>query len=82
MATLWIVFAIFMIIIAVFPEVVYFLANLIGIQSATNAIYLVVIFILLVLVFYLFMRISVIEHKLNKMIETFAINKEKKNNEK
>lgn len=79
MATLWIVLAMVMIIIAMFPEVVYFFANLIGIESPTNALFLVIIFVLLVLVFYLFMKTSILENKLNKMIENFAIEKSKKN---
>lgn len=82
MATLWIVFAIGMIVIAVFPEVVYFFTSLIGIESPTNAVYLVVIFVMLILIFYLFMKTSVLENKLNKMIENFAIDKEKHKNEK
>lgn len=82
MATLWIVFALGMIVIAVFPEVVYFFTSLIGIESPTNAVYLVVIFVMLILIFYLFMKTSVLENKLNKMIENFAIDKEKHKNEK
>lgn len=82
MATLWIVFALGMVVIAIFPEVVYFFTGLIGIESPTNALYLVIIFIMLIMIFYLFMKTSVLENKLNRMIENFAINKEKNKNEK
>ena len=82
MATLWIVLAFAMVIISIFPEIIYFFAGLIGIESPSNAIYLVVIFIMLVLIFYLFMKTSILENKLNKMIENFAIEKEKHKNEK
>ena len=78
MATLWIVLAFAMVIIAIFPEVVYFFAGLIGIESPTNALYLIIIFILLVLVFYLFMKTSVLENKINRMIEKFAIEQKDK----
>lgn len=82
MATLWIVLAFAMVVISIFPEVVYFFAGLIGIESPTNAIYLVVIFIMLVLIFYLFMKTSILENKLNKIIENIAIEKEKNKHEK
>ena len=80
--TLWIIFALAMILIAIFPEVVYFFANLIGIESPTNALYLVIIFIMLVMIFFLFVRISKLEIKINKLVETIAIDKVKKKNEK
>ena len=82
MATLWIVFALGIVVIAIFPEVVYFFTGLIGVESPTNAIYLVIIFIMLIMIFYLFMKTSILESKLNKMVENFAIDKEKNRNEK
>lgn len=81
-ATLWIVFALAMVLIAIFPEVVYFFTNIIGIESPTNAIYLVVIFIMLVMIFCLYMKVSNLEIKINKLTETIAIEKNKKKNEK
>jgi len=80
MATMWILFALVMVIIAIFPEIVYWFSFQIGIQSPTNAIYLVMFALLLVLVFYLFMKISILENKLNRLIEKIAI--ENKKNEK
>lgn len=78
-ATLWIVFALAIVLIAIFPEVVYFFTNLIGIESPTNAIYLVIIFIMLVMIFCLFMKVSNLEIKINRLTETIAIEKKKKN---
>lgn len=81
-ATIWIIFSLAMILIAIFPEVVYFFTNLIGIESPTNAIYLVIIFIMLIMIFCLFMKISNLEIKINRLTETIAIEKSKKKNEK
>lgn len=79
-ATLWIVFSLAMILLAIFPEVVYFFTSLIGIDAPVNGIYLVIIFIMLVMIFGLYMKISKLEIKINKLTETIAI--EKKKNEK
>ena len=78
-ATLWIIFSLAIIVIAVFPEVVYFFTGLIGIDSPVNGIYLVIIFIMLVMVFGLYMKVSNLEIKINKLTETIAIEKKKKN---
>ena len=46
-ALFWIGFSIFLIIISVFPQIVYWFTDLIGIQSPVNFVFLVIIFILL-----------------------------------
>ena len=57
-SVIWIVFCIFLILISIFPGIVNYLSKLIGIQVPSNMIFLFVIFFLLCLIFYLYIKIS------------------------
>lgn len=69
----WIVFAIFIIIIGVFPQIVYGLADLLGIQSPANLVWVTVIFILLVKQFMTTLEISQLEIKVKNLVEELAL---------
>lgn len=55
---IWILWAISMIIISLFPNIVYWITGLLGIQLASNTIFLIFIFLLYCLSFYIFLMIS------------------------
>lgn len=57
-SVIWIIFCLFLILIAIFPGIVSSLSKLIGIQVPSNMIFLFVIFFLLCLIFYLYIKIS------------------------
>ena len=57
-AMVWIMWSLGMIFISIFPQAIVFVGNLLGIQLASNAVFLMTIFLLYCLTFYLFLRIS------------------------
>ena len=81
MACLWIVFSLILVIMAINPNLANTLANALGFFSAINALYFVFIFLLLCFVFYLFMKISELEKKINNLIQRYALDEEKKKKE-
>ncbi|MCI5774673.1 MAG: DUF2304 domain-containing protein [Erysipelotrichaceae bacterium] len=83
LACLWIVLALVLMILAFFPELAIKFGYLVGVISSINAIFLVLIFLLLCLLFYLFMKVTLLEKKLNDMIQRYALDEsEKKEAEK
>ena len=66
---------------AINPNLATTLANALGFFSAINALYFVFIFLLLCFVFYLFMKISELEKKINNLIQRYALDEEKKKKE-
>ena len=49
----WVVFAIILIVFAVFPGVIYFISDLVGAKSPANIVYLIIIGMLLVKLFFM-----------------------------
>lgn len=69
----WFFFSIMIMIFSFFPKVAYIAADLMGIESPANFIYLLMIFLLLVKVFSLSIKNSQLEYKLSVFAEEFAI---------
>lgn len=78
MACLWIIFSLILVIMAISPDLANKLSHALGIYSAINALYVTFIFLLLCFVFYLFMKISELEKKINNLIQRYAIDEEKR----
>lgn len=76
-ATVWILFGMSLIFIAVLPQTIYFLSNLLGVASPMNALFIILIFLLLCLIFYLSMKISTLENKLSDLIQKEGIYRKK-----
>ena len=57
-AMVWILWAIGMVIISLFPQVVAWITHILGIQTQSNAVFLITIFLLYCMTFYLYLRIS------------------------
>ena len=75
----WIFFSFILLIIGIFPEIAEFFAHLLGIQSPSNFVFLVMIFLVLFKLFSVAIDISVQKHRLNNLIQRLAImNYEKK----
>lgn len=81
-AIFWILFAILLIVLAIFPGITYFGAELIGFISPANMIYLFVIFILMVKVFLMTIELSQLENKVNELIQKIALDEKEEENEK
>ena len=69
----WIVFAAGLLLLAVFPELAGFAAQILGIQSPANFIFLFVIFVLLLHQFFNSIKISQLENKLKELTQELAV---------
>lgn len=73
MALFWIIFSGVLFLISVFPQIVEFIADIIGVYSVPNCIFLVVIFILLIHQFMNSIKISHMEQKINNLTQELAV---------
>ena len=71
----WIIFSLLLILVAVFPDPMFWLAELLGIQSPANMVFLFVIFILLIKTFNLTLD------KIQELVQKIALDENKKNKE-
>lgn len=78
----WLFFSIFLLLMSVFPKVVYWVSDLIGFESPSNFIFVVIIFLLLVKIFLLDARVAKVENKLEKLAQKYALDNERKEIEK
>ena len=74
-AMFWIVFSTVLMLISIFPSIIYFFSSLIGIQSPANLVYLIVIFILIIDNFYITIKLSHTEDMIQNLTEELAIRK-------
>ncbi|MGO5051980.1 DUF2304 domain-containing protein [Lachnospiraceae bacterium LCP25S3_G4] len=77
----WILFAVVLIIISIFPQIPDFFADILGIYSTVNFIFLFFIFVLLIKNFYMTIRISQMDHKIQELTQAISI-KDNMQNEK
>lgn len=78
----WLLLPIVFIIIAIFPEPLTKLANILGFEATSNFIFVVVIGLLLILCFSLTITVSRQQSQITKLIQEFSILKEKKDGRK
>jgi hypothetical protein len=69
----WIVLATILIVLSIFPQIAYWIANFLGIQSPVNFIFLLIIFMLMIRNFLLTIKVSQLEDKLKTLVEELAI---------
>lgn len=69
----WIIFVLFLLLIATFPSIVDVSAKLMGIQSPIYAVFLVVIFLLILLVLSCTFRISVLNRRTIQLTQKIAL---------
>lgn len=74
----WLFFSVFLLIMSIFPKAVYWVSDLIGFESPSNFIFVVIIFLLLVKIFLLDARVAKVEDKLTKLAQKYAIDNETK----
>lgn len=73
MAVIWVLWSLGLVLISVFPEIVYGLTTLLGIISPMNSLFLIMVFILYLLVFFLYLKISILEDKLSSLTQHMGI---------
>lgn len=69
----WIVLATILIVLSIFPQIAYWIANILEIQSPVNFIFLLIIFMLMIRNFLLTIKVSQLEDKLKTLVEELAI---------
>ena len=72
-ASLWVIWSLCVVLISFFPELITWLSHILGIAAEMNTVFLVMIFLLYCLVFYLYVRVSVVEDKLTRLIQKIGI---------
>lgn len=74
----WIVISIALIIISLVPQIVYFFADLLQIQSPANLILTFIVFLLIIKQFLMTIEISQLEAKMKELVEELALKDQKK----
>ena len=74
----WVIFSLALIMMVLFPELVGKVANIIGIASTINFVFLAVIFLLLLELFFLCIKISKLESKIVDLAGEIAMQNEDK----
>jgi hypothetical protein len=74
----WVLFSFAMIVLAIFPGIANYLAELLGIVSPINLVYLVIIGLLLLKTFKQSIRISELEIKIKNIIQAVTLDKDTK----
>ena len=78
----WIVFSILLILVAVFPQPMFVLAQILVIQSPANMVFLFVIFILLIKLFNMTIEVSQLQYKQQELVQKIALDENKKTEKK
>lgn len=81
MASLWVIWSLGVILIAFFPELISWLSSILGIIAPMNTIFLVMIFLLYSLVFFAYVKISLLEDKLKNLIQRIGMEENEKHHE-
>lgn len=71
----WIFFSFMLIILALFPQIAYWLSDLLGIQTPVNFVFLAILSAMILKIFRLSLRISQLESKLQDLVQKYAIDK-------
>lgn len=71
----WFCFSALLLLAGIFPQVFFWLSNLVGTMSPSNFVFLFFIFILLIVCFRLSVRLSQLDTKLRELTQQLAIEK-------
>lgn len=69
----WILFGGVLAIVGIFPGIMAWASDLLGIMSPANMVFLLVIFLLIIKLFSMTVKLSIMEHKLRKLTQHIAI---------
>lgn len=71
----WLIFAVLLVAMGIFPGVLTAVAAWLGFQSPVNMIYLVILFVLIVKLFFNTLQISHLENKVDSLAQQIAIDR-------
>ena len=69
----WIVFALLLLVISIFPGIAIAASKLLGIKSPANFVFLVMIFLVLIKLFQVSIDLSIQKHRLNHLVQKLAL---------
>jgi hypothetical protein len=72
-AIYWIVSAMLLLIISIFPQLAIWASKLLGIESPANFVFLFVIFVILIKLFNLAIELSILRNRLNRLTQRLGI---------
>lgn len=78
----WVAFGFLLILISIFPVLAVWASSILGIQSPSNCVFLILIFLLGCHQFFLTIRISRLEIKNNQLVQNIAIYRKLEDEEK
>ena len=77
----WLLFSLILVVMGIFPDLVTDLASLMGVMSAANLVFLVVIFLLMIKLFLMDQRISALQRQAAETAQEVAIRTREKEEE-
>ena len=69
----WIGFSSVLVVLSIVPDIAYWAADILQIQSPSNFVFLVVLFLLMMQIFLLSIKVSRLENRLKNLIQIYAI---------
>ncbi len=81
-AIFWVCFALVLVVIGIFPQILYWLTNLLGIMSPANLVFLIMIFLLIAKIFMLSIKNSQLEDKIEVLAAEVALAERAKEKER
>ena len=69
----WIVFAVFLLVLSIFPQIAIWTATLLGIESPANFVFLCMLFLIIIKLFQVSIELSVHKHRLNHLVQKLAL---------
>lgn len=69
----WILFSFVLVVISIFPQIAFFISDLLGIGASVNFVFLAMIFILLFKTFSMSIKISQLEYRIKNLVQQIAI---------
>ena len=78
----WLVFSLILVLMGLLPNIVSALARLIGVMSAANLVFLIVIFLLIIKLFLMDQRISTLQRQVTDAVQSEALLHRRKDNER
>lgn len=82
-AMYWLFFSLLILVLGIFPDIAEWAATLIGVDAASNFVFLVMIFLILIKLFYVCIDLSIQKQRLTRLIQRLALmNKEMREEER
>lgn len=78
----WLGFSILLLVLSLFPQIVYWLTDFVGVQSPVNFVFLIVIFILIIKNFFMTLQIAKMEERFQNLVQELGIQEMEKRKEK